>query len=278
MSIPPESDAPSRARLRVTQARRDPLRIGCVKYLNARPLIHGWPGAVEFDHPANLCRKLRAAELDVAFVSSFEFLRDPVYNIVNGVAVGADGPVYSVVLAHRRGIENIEEVAVDPASRTSTNLLRCLLAEDGLAPQFMTPASDDQAIVTDTRARLLIGDQAISFREEHSTDLQFRDLGSWWKGMTGLPFVFAIWLIRPEVADATQIAARLRELRDRNLRHLDEVIAAQGAFNPPFSERYFRENLCFGFADREQQGLLKFRSLCAKHAILQGNAPVLRLV
>nr|MBA3762501.1 hypothetical protein [Chthoniobacterales bacterium] len=58
----------------MTQARRDPLRIGCVKYLNARPLIHGWPGAVEFDHPANLCRKLRAAELDVAFVSSFEFL------------------------------------------------------------------------------------------------------------------------------------------------------------------------------------------------------------
>jgi len=34
------------------------LRIGCVKYLIARPLIYGWSGAVDFDDPAALCRKL----------------------------------------------------------------------------------------------------------------------------------------------------------------------------------------------------------------------------
>jgi len=49
------------------------LRIGCVKYLNARPLIYGWSGAVDFDHPAALCRKLEHGDLDVALVSSLEY-------------------------------------------------------------------------------------------------------------------------------------------------------------------------------------------------------------
>ena len=40
------------------------VRVGCVKYLNAGPLIRGWPGNVEFDHPSALCRRLAAGQLD----------------------------------------------------------------------------------------------------------------------------------------------------------------------------------------------------------------------
>lgn len=256
----------------------DGLRIGCVKYLNARPLTHGWLGPVEYDHPANLCRRLRAAQLDIAFVSSFEWLTDPTYNIVDGVAVGADGTVYSVFLAHGGAVEDVEEVELDPASSTSMNLLRCLLGEHGFTPKLITPAPGTEQSVTKTRARLFIGDQAIRFRQEHSANLEFCDLGSWWKVTTGLPFVFALWLIRPEVAHAKEIANRLRELRDRNLCYLHEVIAEEKEFTSEFCERYFRENLRFGFAAREKEGLLKFRSLCEKHGIVQGNAPELRLV
>ena len=75
-----------------------PLRIGCVKYLNARPLIHGWPSPVTFDHPAALCAQLANGDLDVALVSSFEFLRNPIYRIVDDVSISSAGPVYSVVL------------------------------------------------------------------------------------------------------------------------------------------------------------------------------------
>jgi chorismate dehydratase len=69
------------------------LRIGCVKYLNARPLIHGGEGGVDFDHPSALCNKLAAGKLDVALVSSFEFLRNPIYRIVDDVSIASDGPV-----------------------------------------------------------------------------------------------------------------------------------------------------------------------------------------
>src|ERR1041385_3117568 len=112
------------------------LRIGCVKYLNARPLIRGWPGDVEFDHPSALCQRLAKGQLDVALVSSFEFLRNPIYRIVDDVSVSSDGPVYSVVIAHRGEISEIKEIELDPASQTGVNLLRCLLTEFELSPRL----------------------------------------------------------------------------------------------------------------------------------------------
>src|SRR6516162_9372906 len=209
----------------------DSLRIGCVKYLNARPLIRGWRGNVEFDHPFALCQRLASGQLDVALVSSFEFLRNPVYRIVDDVSISSDGPVYSVVLAHCGKLSDIQEIEFDPASQTSINLLRCLLAELGLNPQLWrapkafgvgagSPPEDRFAVAnlpTPRAARLIIGDQAIAFRQRHAGEFQFWDLGEQWKKLTGLPFVYALWLIRPEVVDAKSVARRLRALRDENL-------------------------------------------------------------
>jgi predicted solute-binding protein len=247
-----------------------PLRIGCVKYLNARPLILGWDAPVEFDHPSVLCRKLAAGDLDVALVSTFEFLENPIYTIVDDVAVGCDGAVESVFLAYRGDFNAIQEIALDPASRTSVNLLRCLLAESGMDVRFPSAPTSDGA-------RLLIGDHAIHFREQHASDYAFRDLGAWWKELTGLPFVFALWLVRPEVAEAGAIAARLRAKRDENLQSLDRVAAAARDFSPDFAMHYFRDCLRFGFADREKTALNEFRLLCERHGILPVNSVSLRL-
>src|SRR5689334_18608973 len=113
------------------------LRVGCVKYLNARPLIRGWPGNVEFDHPSALCQRLANGQLDVALVSSFEFLRNRIYRIVDDVSISSDGPVYSVVVAHLGAFSDIGEIELDPASETAVNLLRCLLAELNLKPRLI---------------------------------------------------------------------------------------------------------------------------------------------
>src|SRR6266540_1371228 len=252
------------------------LRIGCVKYLNARPLIHGWECDVDFDHPSTLCSKLSAGKLDVALVSSFEFLRNPIYRIVDDVSISSDGPVYSVVVAHRGEFSDIEEIELDPASETAVNLLRCLLAELGFTPRLTggVPGSAGSP-----RARLIIGDQAISFRQNHAGEFRFWDLGEQWKKLTGLPFVYALWLIRPELADAKSIAQRLRELRNENLANIDDVIADTVAgvgdagqwkeLNREFLVRYYRKYLRFGFGEEEKEGLKTFAKLCAKHGLLE---------
>jgi chorismate dehydratase len=258
------------------------LRIGCVKYLNARPLIHGGEGDVDFDHPSALCNKLAAGKLDVALVSSFEFLRNPIYRIVDDVSISSDGPVYSVVVAHRGEIDQIEEIELDPASETSVNLLRCLIAELGLNPRLArcrTAAWPGAAeLKTGRRARLLIGDQAVRFRRQYANEFSFLDLGEHWQKSVGLPFVYALWLIRPEVSDPNEIANRLRNLRDGNLANLDELIAelvagavdsgAHRRLNREFLSRYYRENLRFGFGEKEKEGLRIFANLCTKHGLL----------
>jgi len=283
-----------------------PLRLGCVKYLNARPLIRGWQDDVDFDHPSALCSKLAAGELDLALVSSFEFLRNPTYRIVDDVSISSAGPVYSVIVAHRGDISEVEEIELDPAAETSGNLLRCLLTEHKWKPrlvrntdfQSVRPAdilsgvqdSADSKAAGRTgntpmfqpfsAARLLIGDQAIRFRQRHAGEFQFWDLGEQWNRLVGLPFVYALWLIRPEVRDFKSVANGLRALRDENLANLDQLIAEVVAprmrddpghrkeFDPQFCARYYREHLRFSFGEKEKEGLSEFYKRCVKQRLL----------
>ena len=259
------------------------LRVGCVKYLNARPLIRGWPGNVEFDHPSALCQRLAKGQLDVALVSSFEFLRNTIYRIVDDVSISSDGAVYSVVVAHCGEFSDIEEIELDPASETAVNLLRCLLAELGLTPRLTGGTPESAGL---RRARLIIGDQAISFRQTHASGFRFWDLGQQWKKLTGLPFVYALWLIRPEVPDAKSIAQRLRGLRDQNLADIPAIVSDAVAdvadnkqeITQEFLDRYYNEHLRFGFGTQEKQGLQTFADLCAKREVRPKQARGFSLV
>jgi chorismate dehydratase len=243
------------------------LRIGCVKYLNARPLIRGWRGQIEFDHPSTLCRRLANGELDVALVSSFEFLCHPIYQIVDDIAIASDGPVYSVFVAYERGTW-LSEIELDPASATGVAMLRYLIAERGQKFLGAEAARDNLSPLEPRRARLLIGDQAIRFRQKFGETYKYWDLGEEWRGVTKLPFVYALWLIRPEVTDPKTIADRLRAVRDENLENLDALIAAEKDLDQEFATTYYRDYLRFHFGEKEKKGLRMFHELCAKHGLL----------
>jgi predicted solute-binding protein len=271
------------------------LRIGCVKYLNARPLIYGWSGTVDFDHPAALCRKLEHGDLDVALVSSLEYLQRPIYRIVDGVSISAHGAVYSVIVAHNEDLSRVQEIDIDPASETSVALLRCLLDQRDLNPrlvrntdlQSVRPAelhsaeSETADSVSAGRTgqgpvfRLLIGDQAIRFRAEHGERYHYWDLAETWTKMTSLPFAFAFWLIRPEIQNAKGIADKLRALRDHNVASIDELALSQSEVSPTFCRKYYREHLFFNFGEREKAGLREFHRRCLLNKI--DVAPDLRL-
>ena len=242
------------------------LRLGCVQYLNARPLIHGWHGDVRFDHPSALSRQLAAGELDVALVSSFEYLRHPVYSVVDGIAIGSDGPVYSVILAYLGPIDALREVILDPASGTSSNLLRCLLGERQISPEFVSEGE-----LSPSRGRLLIGDKAIRFRKETGERYRLLDLGAAWREQTAQPFVYALWLIRPDFEEKKDVADALRSLARSNLENLDALIAKEA--DPAFCEFYFRQCLRFSFGNEEKQGFQKFAELCARQKLLPLTPP-----
>ena len=232
------------------------VRLGCVKYLNARPLIRGWSGQVAFDHPAALSDQLQRGSLQIALVSSVEFLRNPTYGIVDGVSISSDGPVYSVVVAHRGEFSAVDEIELDPASLTSVALLRCLLAELQLHPRLISESTLEAS--DPRRATLLIGDQAIHFREKHAGEFEYWDLGEQWRKLFGLPFVYALWLARPETPEVKLLADKLRQLRDVNLTNIDELIAQETAFEHSFCRFYYRECVRFSFGEKRRKACRSF--------------------
>ncbi|HSI12422.1 MAG TPA: menaquinone biosynthesis protein, partial [Chthoniobacter sp.] len=248
------------------------LRIGCVQYLNSKPLIHGFDGPVIFDHPSGLARDLIAGKLDVALVPTFEALRTPHYTLAEDVGIACDGPVYSVFLAHRGPLTGLRRVALDPASLTSVHLLQVLLREyHGVRPELCAlsefPAKADAA--------LIIGNQAIEFRQQDQEGYEILDLGEEWKRCTGLPFVFAPWLLRPDLPNAKEVADDLRALKAHGLAHLDDIIRAE-LRDPAFTRCYLTEHIRFVLGDREKAGIAKYRELLAKHGFIADAVTPLR--
>src|ERR1700690_2319696 len=184
-------------------------RIGSVQYLNAVPLTRGIDGELIFATPAKLAEMLRRDELDDALVSITEVLLNDRYDILDGVAIASLGEVYSVLLAHCVPLESIKEVFCDPASLTSVNLLKVLLAERGVKPEFKPLPDYDTAAQLD--AVLLIGDRAIDFQRATHVHEIF-DLGTAWYDMTDLPFVYAVWALRRGIENK-ELCRELREAK-----------------------------------------------------------------
>lgn len=249
------------------------LRIGCVRYLNAKPLIEPYDGPVTMDHPSVLARALQAEELDVALVPVFEALRMPGCLTVEGVSISSLGTVWSVILAYQGPLNCIRQVALDPASRTSVHLCKVFFAEWGNSlPEYLPEPAPPGA------ARVIIGNQAIAFREKHERDYQILDFGEEWLRRTGLPFVFAVWLIRPNVKDPEKVADAFREISRRGQAQVDEIVARHREHHAVFARRYLTEYIRFGLGEPQKQGIDQFRVLLCKHGLLPAGTGMLKFV
>lgn len=175
------------------------------------------------DLPSRLIARLRAGTLDAALVSSIEAFREPGYQAVGGIGICCKGPARSVRAFARRGTDPIASVGLDDASETSSCLLRILLAgplQTGALAGRLDPGSPptfERVDPTDTPDALphdlvmLIGDCGLR-ADPGGRDVI--DLGAAWHEWTGLPFVFALWLVAPHAADrAPELATALTEAR-----------------------------------------------------------------
>src|SRR5580698_1686261 len=164
-------------------------KVGSVPYLNAVPLTRGLEEEILFAPPSELARLLHRDELDAALVSLTEVLLHDRYDILDGIAVASLGEVKSVFLAHRQPLAEMREIYCDTASLSSVNLLKVLLAENGLKPE-LRPLPDYKSAPTLDNV-LLIGDPALKFARANPPHETW-DLGAAWCELTNLPFVFAV--------------------------------------------------------------------------------------
>lgn len=240
-----------------------PFRVGSVSYLNAVPLTRGIEEEVLFAVPSKLAELLRRDELDAALVSLAEVLLTDRYDILDEIAIASLGEVQSILLAHRGPIEDAKVIYCDSASITSVNLLRVLLAERGLKPEFKPLAGYAAATLPDYA--LLIGDPALDFLLGPHTH-QTWDLGAAWFELTQLPFVYAVWALRRGLESGT-LRRQLREARDFGLDTLDTIIRNRTEYDYAFRKDYLGWHIHYHLGADEKRGIKKFIELLRKHGI-----------
>jgi chorismate dehydratase len=243
------------------------LRIGAVSYLNTKPLI--WPLRSEplvLDVPARLADSFYAGNLDVALLPIFEVLHHGGGQVADDIAIACQGNVYSVLVGSRTPFEECGEIYLDPSSRSSVALLRVLIAE--YYPRLRVREGDPP----DGAARLLIGDPAIAFHRHLQDGWLCHDLGALWQGHTGLPFVFAVWALRPGLPGQAAIAAALRDCKTRGLEVRKEIAEAEP--DPVFALEYLTRHIRYDIGADERRAIELFSQLAAKHGLLEGEARV----
>jgi len=241
------------------------LRIGAVSYLNTKPLIHALDAnAVALDVPANLAGKFYDGELDVALLPIQEVLRAGGGRLVDDVAIACQGDVFSVFVAVRGELADCREIYLDPSSRSSSALLRVLLAEFYADSHVIVEEGD----VPGHAARLLIGDPAIRFRQKQEAGWSYHDLGALWRKHTGLPFVFAVWAL---AENAGEVGPALRQAKKSGMASRGEIASRES--DPLFALRYLTEHIHYDIGADEKQAISLFETLARRHGVLPAGEP-----
>jgi chorismate dehydratase len=247
-----------------------PLRIGAVTYLNTKPLIHDLeelaPEAeLVLEVPSKLSDLLDQGRLDVALIPVIEYFRSGRYSLVPDIAIASDGPVLSVTLFSRVPWTQLRRVALDEGSRTSAALTQILLRKRyGIAPEVAPLPLAAPAEEADADAVLLIGDRAM--RACLPGFAHAFDLGQEWHDWTGLPFVYAVWAVRPG-ADLGPVEAALHEAKRRGCARIGPIAHREApllGLDAGFCRRYLANIIRFDLGPHELAGLRHFYGLACE--------------
>jgi chorismate dehydratase len=238
-----------------------PFRVGSVPYLNAVPLTRGLEDEVKFVPPARLAEMLRNNELDAALVSIVEVLFTDRYDVLDGIAIASLGEVFSVFLAHKKPLEQVDVVHCDPASLTSVSLLKVLLGERGLKAEFR-PLPNLEDLGSHDYV-MLIGNPGIDFRRSNPVH-EFFDLGAAWYELTNLPFVYAVWALQRN-PENQRLRQQLREAKDFGIDTLDYLIDNRTEYDREFRKDYLGWHIHYHLGSDEKRGIKKFVELLRKH-------------
>ena len=233
-----------------------------MSYLNTKPLIYGFEkglmkNEVELvtDFPASIADMLISNEVDIALVPVATIPSLTEYYIITDYCIGTTGEVASVCLFSDKPLTEIKTILLDYQSRSSVGLLKILLKDYWkLNAELINADAGYEEKIFGTTAGLVIGDRAFVQRKKSK---YIYDLGTAWKELTGLPFLFAAWIANKKLPQT--FVEKFNQTTGEGLNHLTEIIVAN-----PYThydlKKYYEENISFNLDDDKMKGLRKYLS------------------
>jgi chorismate dehydratase len=262
------------------------LRVGCVSFINAKPLIEGLGDDgtcdVAFDVPSRLLEDLQAGEVDVALCPVIDFFKSETpLEIVPVGGIGCEGPTLTVRVFSQVPLSKIETVHADTDSHTSVMLMRVLLARKfGLRPKLIDYHAREHVaghrLVELPGTMLLIGDKVVTDSPAAVRYPHQLDLGEAWNEMTGLPFVFAVWMTRPGT-DLGDLPRRLEQQRLANatrIKAITDRYAGPHGWPADLAEEYLGRLLRYGVGGRELEAIERFGAMAHELGLLPDVRPL----
>jgi cyclic dehypoxanthinyl futalosine synthase len=250
----------------VSEQGRAKVRLSAVSFLNARPITYGLeralgdsPFQLSFDLPSRCADRLASGDADLGLIPVGAYATSETdLRIVPGVAIASHGPVRTVLLVSEVPWEQLDEIALDGASRSSALLLRLLCHERGLTPRFReVPHEQVLEAAGGKTGALVIGDAGFAAARRFA---HVQDLGEAWHALTGLPFVYAVWAGRPGALNADAVT-RLQASLEDGLAARPTVARAWSEAHggdPALYEAYLTGNIRYRLGSEELSGMAAF--------------------
>ncbi len=256
------------------------LTLGVIDYLNTLPLDYGISDRlpdvrVQRGVPTAINAAVLSGAVDIAPMSAYEWAQhtDELL-VVPELSIATIGAVNSVNLfawaADPRQL-NGQTVALTTHSATSINLLRVLCDQHyHVHPEWVAMEPDLDPMLAKAAAALLIGDRALveatMRRHIGPRGLPYLfDLGDEWLKLSGLPFVFAVWVVRRDRADAVRAAGIVPALQAAKASNIPNIDALALQYAPRLGlpagvcAKYLRD-LRYDLTSHDIEGLQTFLS------------------
>jgi len=239
------------------------MNISLVSYLNSFPYHFGLLNAddglysqLSIVPPAQCAKNFADGLSDVALVPVGALNELDNFQLIKPFCISADGPVRSVLLLSNRPLLDIKHISPDSHSRSSNLLLKILCHNHwNIHPAFVK--HDDAS----ADARIAIGDKAFELQKSYKYSF---DLSEAWKEMTGLPFVFAVWIARTEVSEES--LKGLKAALEIGIQDPAAAVRHLGSAGLSFDDAvsYLTGNINYRMNPAAEEGMKLFLALAAK--------------
>ncbi len=232
---------------------------------------------IHLTEPSQCARELNEGRADLGLIPIAALT--PELRIVPGCTIASLERVRSIQLVVKgsAGLASVRSVAADTASRSSVAyaqvLFRHFLRTD---PEFRPARADVESMLAEADAALVIGDPALLALERRG-EIEARvgpcawfDVAAEWRLRTGLPWVAAVWAVRPEPlgsnTDRQQLVEDLNLSREHGIRHVEELVrewVPRIQLPPETIRTYLTQNIHYSLDARCVEAIGEFRRLAA---------------